>query len=263
MAAAAPKKTKAGPLPQLYKEAAWAIKWVAPGLYNTLTAREGGQEAKEEMLIAFFRGQGTEQDVVLDESGKLNADGEGILQELLRMSNAAPVPRPAAVPRPVGGGSGKTVPRAANKENQEGLAQKFAFMLVSFKDDGAAVAKVKEVIKEETGASYGTLTPKSFNDMKPDIYSDDESQFPDLPSFDLQEKLYKKLAPTKNYTDAIFDTLQALPLGGREEVFQGLTGAPRKFKDIPRDERSQFNIDDVAQSAITAYRLAHEDELLD
>jgi hypothetical protein len=254
MSADAPNKPKADPLLQLYKEAAWAIKWVDPDLYKNLTAPNIGENEKRALLIKIFDDQGTERGVVLEESGELNDAGKGILQALLGMSkSAAPASRPAA-----GGSGGKTAPRAVNKENQEELAKKFAFMLIFF-DDDAAVQKVKEVIKQATGASYGTLTATLFNSMKPDTSNDDGVIFPDLPSFDLQEKLYQKLAPGKDYKQAIFDTLQASGLGARKQVFEGLTGEPREFKEISNDQRKQITIDNAARSVITAYRYAHED----
>jgi hypothetical protein len=261
MAAAAPTKPKVNPLLQLYKEAAWAIKWVAPGLYDELTAPGVDEGAKRERLIEFFQDQGTEQNVVLKDSegggaareSVLNDAGKGILETLVTMSE------PAAVPRLARGGGGKNVQRAAIKENQEELAKKFAFMLIAY-EDGDQLKAVKAVIRSITGSDYHSLNASSFKGMKPEPFTDEEEvpTYPELPSFDQQTQLYEELTMKQDFKQAIFDTLQATAVHKKKsEIFQGLTGEKRKFGEVDDKTRSNITSDPVAQSAVFAYLLHH------
>jgi hypothetical protein len=259
MSADAPNKPKADPLQQLYKEAAWAIKWVDPGLYQTLTAPGGNEDTKKEQLIAFFRGQGAEGNVVLKESEDggaaralvLNDDGEGILQALLGMSKSAAVR------------ADRSVQRAKQAEEQTladmSLWRSYALLLrYEIRDDNfrkaATTTEQIQAVKRAEGLAKGIL-PESFEADKKDARKNSKNIT--LPELTQQIKLYKELRGVKSADTYLGRIKHAIRVDGdRDEnevsaIFKAITGmdADRVQETEPADAL----VDQIAYSVVNYY----------
>jgi hypothetical protein len=223
MAADAPKKPKVNPLPQLYREAAWAIKWVAPGLYDTLTAPGVDEGAKRARLIEFFQDQGTEQNVVLKESegggaareSVLNDAGKGILETLTGMS------KPEAVR--ADRGAQRTQRIEEEKRAAEEVWKSYARLLSGDYTD--TTQGQMKAVRDIT--SIKAIDSAAFENYKRlEELADAELAKVALPSFDNQIALFEKLyeGGADQYKKLLFAALRKLDRKNHESAYTKITG---------------------------------------
>lgn len=256
MSAAAPTKQKVNPLPQLYREAAWGIKWVDTDLYKALTDPAGDENAKRARLIEFFRGQGTERNVVLKESEEggaapkyvLSDDGEGILRALGGMS------KPAAVR------ADRSVQRAQQAEEQAladtSLWRSYALLLrYEIRNDNfrkaATTTEQINAVKRAEELTKGILS-ESFEAYKKEARK--SSKDFTIPELDKQIKLYKTLRGVKSADTYLGRIKHAIRVDGDRdenyvsETFKAITDMDADL--VKETESADAPVDPIAQSVV-------------
>lgn len=233
MAAAAPKKPKVNPLPQLYREAAWAIKWVAPGLYDTLTAPGVDEGAKRARLIEFFQDQGTEQNVVLKESegggaareSVLNDAGKGILETLTGMS------KPEAVR------ADRSAQRAQRNEVEKRAAEEVwkSYARLLSGDFTHETRQQMKAVKDI--APIAAINPDTFEAYKTDARLGSLSEVA-LPTFAKQIELFEKLhrRDANTYKKNLFNELTKLSPSASESAYFAMTGEKPLVSDADQGD---------------------------
>lgn len=223
-----------GPLPHLYKEAAWAIKWVDPGLYDTLTAPGGKKETKEALLIKFFELQETERAVVFEESegggaardSVLNDAGKGILEALVTMS------KPAAVR--VDRGAQRAQRIEAEKRATEEVWKSYARLLAG--DYTTTTQQQMKAVRDIT--SIKTIDSDVFETYKnlASFLSNDVAKAP-LPSFARQIELFEKLYERDSgaYKKALFNELNLLRPDVAKDAYLAMTGESIQLLDADQE----------------------------